>query len=98
MRSMAAVAASPEVGLPPLVVVVVTENWPPIPAAAGVDAQGPLALVVGSEGKGMRRLVREKCDFIVRLPMSGSTGSLNASVACGILLYEIYSQRFPLEK
>ena len=54
---------------------------------------GAVVLVVGSEGKGMGRLVREKCDFIVSLPMKGKINSLNASVAAGILMYEISSQR-----
>lgn len=55
--------------------------------------RGPLALVIGSEGKGLRRLVQEKCDFLVRLPMYGKVNSLNASVAAGILLYEAVRQR-----
>ncbi len=54
---------------------------------------GAVVLVVGSEGKGMGRLVREKCDFVVSLPMKGKINSLNASVAAGILMYEIASQR-----
>lgn len=54
---------------------------------------GPLAIVIGSEGKGLRRLVQEKCDFLVRLPMYGKVNSLNASVAAGILLYEVVRQR-----
>lgn len=56
----------------------------------------PVVLVIGSEGSGMRRLIAETCDLKVRLPMEGDIGSLNASVACGILLYQIYSQRFPM--
>ena len=56
----------------------------------------PVVLVIGSEGSGMRRLIADTCDFKVKLPMEGDIGSLNASVACGILLYQIYSQRFPL--
>ncbi|MFV0479184.1 MAG: 23S rRNA (guanosine(2251)-2'-O)-methyltransferase RlmB [Anaerorhabdus sp.] len=56
----------------------------------------PLALVIGNEGKGISRLVKETCDFFVALPMQGKVESLNASVACGVLLYEIYSKRFPL--
>lgn len=56
----------------------------------------PVVLVIGSEGSGMRRLIAETCDLKVKLPMEGDIGSLNASVACGILLYQIYSQRFPL--
>lgn len=53
----------------------------------------PLVLVIGSEGSGISSLVRKNCDFCVKLPMVGKVTSLNASVACGILLYEIYSQR-----
>lgn len=56
----------------------------------------PVVLVIGSEGDGMHRLVKENCDYNVMLPMQSDIGSLNASVACSILLYEIYSQRFPL--
>ena len=54
---------------------------------------GPLALVVGGEDKGLGRLVREKCDLMVKLPMMGRIGSLNASVAAGLLLYEGLRQR-----
>lgn len=54
---------------------------------------GPLAVVVGGEGKGLSRLVREKCDFLVRLPMRGQVNSLNAGVAAAVLLYEILRQR-----
>ncbi len=54
---------------------------------------GPMVLVIGSEGKGISRLVREQCDYLVQIPMDGKTGSLNASVATGILLYEIFRQR-----
>ncbi|MFO7171566.1 MAG: 23S rRNA (guanosine(2251)-2'-O)-methyltransferase RlmB [Bacillota bacterium] len=54
---------------------------------------GPLGLVIGSEGKGMHRLVAEHCDFTVRIPMYGRINSLNAAVAGGILLYEIRRQR-----
>lgn len=54
---------------------------------------GPLALVVGSEGEGISRLTKENCDFTVSMPMSGNVTSLNASVAGGILLYEVYRQR-----
>ena len=50
-------------------------------------------LVIGSEGKGMSRLVREECDFIVKLPMYGKVTSLNASVAAGILIYNIINNR-----
>lgn len=54
---------------------------------------GAAALVIGSEGKGMSRLVREKCDFLVKLPMFGKITSLNASVAAGIFMYEVVRQR-----
>lgn len=57
------------------------------------DFSGAVALVVGSEGKGIGRLVREKCDFIVSLPMKGKLNSLNASVAAGILMYAVSGQR-----
>ena len=52
------------------------------------DLRGPLALVLGSEGDGLRELTRKTCDFLVRLPQAGSVESLNVSVACGMLLYE----------
>lgn len=58
-----------------------------------VDLRGPVALVIGSEGYGMSRLIREKCDFLLRLPMLGKITSLNASVAAGIFLYETVRQR-----
>lgn len=57
------------------------------------DYQGPLALVIGSEGAGLSRLTKEKCDFLLRLPMQGAVASLNASVAGALLLYEVYRQR-----
>jgi 23S rRNA (guanosine2251-2'-O)-methyltransferase len=60
------------------------------------DLGGPLALVVGSEGEGMRRLVRDSCDLLVRLPMRGRVGSLNAAVAGSIALYAAWQARgFP---
>ncbi|HNX59284.1 MAG TPA: RNA methyltransferase, partial [Spirochaetota bacterium] len=49
----------------------------------------PALLVIGSEGTGMRRLTAEKCDYVVRIPLKGNISSLNASVAAGILLYEL---------
>ena len=58
-----------------------------------VDFSGGVALVVGSEGKGISRLVREKCDVIVSLPLKGKINSLNASVAAGILMYKIAEKR-----
>ena len=54
---------------------------------------GPMALVMGAEGKGMRRLTRENCDQLVKLPMAGSVSSSNVSVATGICLFEIVRQR-----
>jgi 23S rRNA (guanosine2251-2'-O)-methyltransferase len=54
---------------------------------------GPLAVVMGAEEKGMRRLTREYCDFLVKLPMSGSVSSLNVSVATGVVLFEAVRQR-----
>jgi 23S rRNA (guanosine2251-2'-O)-methyltransferase len=57
------------------------------------DLKGPLAVVMGSEGTGLRRLTREACDFTVRLPMRGVVESLNVSVATGIVLYEALRQR-----
>ncbi len=63
------------------------ESW------CGVDYAGPAAVVIGSEGFGVSRLVKEKCDFIISLPMKGKINSLNASVACGIICYEILRQR-----
>ncbi|AKU26833.1 putative TrmH family tRNA/rRNA methyltransferase [Geobacillus stearothermophilus] len=61
-----------------------------------LDGTMPLALVIGSEGKGISRLVREKCDFLFRLPMRGHVTSLNASVAASLLMYEVYRKRYPL--
>jgi len=57
------------------------------------DLSGPLALVVGAEGRGLRRLTRERCDLLIRLPMKGQVESLNLSVAAGVLLYECLRQR-----
>jgi 23S rRNA (guanosine2251-2'-O)-methyltransferase len=57
------------------------------------DLRGATALVVGSEGRGMRRLVRQTCDFVVRLPMRGQVNSLNAAVAGSVVLYEAARQR-----
>lgn len=58
-----------------------------------LDLNGSIGVVIGSEGGGVSRLIREKCDLIASIPMSGNTGSLNASVAMGILSYEIVRQR-----
>lgn len=60
------------------------------------DVTGPVALVMGAEGKGMRRLTREHCDLLVNLPMAGSVSSLNVSVATGVCLFEIVRQRAPV--
>jgi 23S rRNA (guanosine2251-2'-O)-methyltransferase len=58
-----------------------------------VDYTVPVALVVGNEGKGIRRLVREHCDHLVNIPLSGRIGSLNASVAGGLAMFEVVRQR-----
>lgn len=63
-----------------------------------LDGVIPVALVIGNEGKGISRLVKEKCDWTVSLPMNGQVSSLNASVACSLLLYEVYRKRHPLGK
>lgn len=73
----------------------------------GTDASGkedyretsydmPLGLVIGSEGKGISRLVKKKCDFLIKLPMVGHVTSLNASVAASLLMYEVFRKRQPL--
>lgn len=59
-----------------------------------LDLKGPIGLVIGSEGDGVGRLVKEKCDFTASIPMKGDIDSLNASVAAGVLAYEIVRQRF----
>jgi len=58
-----------------------------------VDLKGPIVMVMGSEGTGMRQLVRNQCDFLVKLPMAGEVSSLNVSVATGICLFEAVRQR-----
>lgn len=56
----------------------------------------PLVIVIGSEGEGMSRLVKDKCDFYIKLPMVGHVNSLNASVAASLLMYEVYRKRHPI--
>jgi len=74
---------------------------------AGTDAKGSddyrqldggmsIGIIIGSEGKGMSRILKEKCDFLVHMPMVGKVTSLNASVAAGLLMYEVYRKRNPL--
>lgn len=58
-----------------------------------LDLKGPIGLVIGNEGSGVSRLVKEKCDFVASIPMKGNIDSLNASVAAGVLAYEIVRQR-----
>lgn len=58
-----------------------------------LDLKGPMGLVIGSEGEGVSRLVKEKCDFVAKIPMYGNVDSLNASVAMGVLAYEMVRQR-----
>ena len=57
------------------------------------DLTGGIVLVIGNEGKGIRRLTREKCDVLVKIPMAGKINSLNASAAAAVLMYEIFQQR-----
>ena len=59
----------------------------------GVDLKGPLAVVMGAEGKGLRRLTREHCDTLAKIPMAGRVESLNVSVATGVFLFEALRQR-----
>lgn len=73
--------------------VVGLENRPQAQLYNQFDLSGPLALVVGSEGRGIRRLVLQSCDVVLRLPMRGHIGSLNAAVAGSIALYEAWRQR-----
>lgn len=58
-----------------------------------LDLKGPIGLVIGNEGEGVSRLVKEHCDFVASIPMKGDIDSLNASVAAGVLAYEIVRQR-----
>ena len=67
------------------------ENW------CSVDYSGGVGLIVGSEGNGISRLVKEKSDFLISLPMLGNITSLNASVAASVVMYEIARQRMGLK-
>lgn len=62
------------------------------------DYNMPIAIVIGSEGKGMSRLTKENCDFLVKIPMKGKINSLNASVSAGIVIYEVVKNRNLLQK
>lgn len=62
-----------------------------------MDATLPIAIIIGSEGKGMSRILKEKCDFLYQLPMVGHVTSLNASVAASLLMYEVLRKRQPPE-
>ncbi len=73
--------------------VVGLHHGPEARPVTAVDLSGPLALVVGSEGSGIRRLVRETCDLLVRLPMRGKVESLNAAVAGSVMLYQAWGAR-----
>ena len=64
-----------------------TKNW------TDFDYKGPIALVLGGEHRGLRRLVREHCDVLIRIPMLGTIAALNISVAAGVVLYEVVRQR-----
>ena len=64
-----------------------TQDW------TAFDYKSPIAIVLGGEHRGLRRLVREHCDVLVRLPMLGKIASLNISVAAGVILYEVVRQR-----
>lgn len=69
------------------------EDTPAASLYSQADLTGAIALVIGSEGKGMSRLVKETCDFLIKLPMRGQIESLNASVAAGLVLYEVWRAR-----
>ena len=58
-----------------------------------IDYSGKIALVIGNEGKGISKLVEKSCDYIAKIPMYGKTNSLNASVAAGIMIYEVIRNR-----
>lgn len=59
----------------------------------GIDMKGSIAVVIGSEGEGMANLTRKRCDFLAKIPMKGKITSLNASVTCGMVIYEVARQR-----
>ena len=61
-----------------------------------VNLTGPIGLVIGNEGEGVSRLVKEKCDYVCSIPMKGDIDSLNASVAAGVLMFEVVRRRSPL--
>lgn len=61
-----------------------------------LDGDTPIALVIGNEGKGVSRLIKDKCDWMIHVPMQGKIPSLNASVAASLLMFEIYRKRHPL--
>lgn len=63
-----------------------------------LDLTGPMGVVIGNEGDGVSRLVKENCDFVASVPMFGDIDSLNASVAMGVLSYEIVRQRLAKQK
>jgi 23S rRNA (guanosine2251-2'-O)-methyltransferase len=73
--------------------VVGVENAPTAQNYSQANLAGAIAIVIGSEGTGMSRLVRETCDFLVKLPMRGHIESLNAAVAAGLILYEVWRAR-----
>ncbi len=62
------------------------------------DFKMPVAIVIGNEGSGISRLTKEKCDFLVKIPMQGKVNSLNASVSAGIVMYEVVRQRKVLQR
>ena len=73
--------------------VVGADAGPPATEMTGADLNRNLALVIGAEGSGLTPLIKRECDFLVRIPMHGTVGSLNASVAAGVLIYEALRQR-----
>jgi 23S rRNA (guanosine2251-2'-O)-methyltransferase len=73
--------------------VVGVEDTPDAQLYHQANLTGPIAVVIGSEGRGLSRLVKETCDFLIKLPMRGQVESLNASVAGGLILYEVWRAR-----